>query len=197
MTAMAVESGREWAYLLDTWRGLDVPEGWRAEIEEGQIVLVPPPGKGHNLIAGQVHGALVRCLPAEVGVYQTLGTEIARLEKVYVPDLVVVDTALLEDTDSPDASPVDASDLLLAVEITSSGNARHDPTKKLWAYAHAPVPLYLLIDRFDEHGPTVTLFSEPVNGAYQKSSRTPFGKPVELPAPFEVELRTEGFPAPR
>lgn len=84
----------------------------------------------------------------------------------------------------------------MAVEITSSGNARHDRTKKLWAYAHAPVPLYLLIDRFDEHGPTVTLFSEPVNGAYQVSVRTSFGKRVTLPEPFDVELATEGFPTP-
>ncbi|WP_371503376.1 Uma2 family endonuclease [Kitasatospora sp. NBC_00374] len=194
---MAVESERNWTYLLDTWRGLEVPEGWRAEIEEGQIVLVPPPGKGHNLIAGEVHDALVRCLPPEIGAYQTLGVEIVQSERVYVPDLVVVDKALLRQSDRTDADPVDAAEILLAVEITSSGNARHDRTRKLWAYAHAPVPHHLLIDRFDEHGPTVTLFSEPVNGAYRQSLRTPFGKPVALPEPFGVELATEGFPGPR
>ncbi|MFF8713866.1 hypothetical protein ACF07T_20880 [Streptomyces sp. NPDC015184] len=26
-----------WGYLLQTWRELDVPEGWRAEIDEGRI----------------------------------------------------------------------------------------------------------------------------------------------------------------
>ncbi|MFJ1703558.1 Uma2 family endonuclease [Kitasatospora sp. NPDC088346] len=194
---MAVESEREWTYLLDTWRELDVPEGWRAEIEEGQIVLVPPPGKGHNLIAGEVHDALVRCLPPEIGAYQTLGVEIVQSERIYVPDLVVVDKELLKQPDRGDADPVDASEILLAVEITSAGNARHDRTRKLWAYAHAPVPHYLLIDRFDEHGPTVTLFSEPVNGAYRRSLRTPFGKPVSLPEPFGAELVTDGFPGPR
>ncbi|WP_354645014.1 Uma2 family endonuclease [Kitasatospora camelliae] len=196
MTAMTVESGRQWSYLLATWRELDVPEGWRAEIEGGQIVLVPPPGKGHNLIAGEVHDALLRCLPREIGVYQSLGTETARLEKVYVPDLVVLDKDALEAPRSEDALPIDAADILLAVEITSAGDARHDRTKKLWSYAHAPVPLYLLIDRFDEHGPTVTLFSEPVNGAYQQAVRRPFGKPVALPEPFDTVLLTDGFPGP-
>lgn len=40
MTAALVESdqaseGRAWDCLLQTWRELDVPEGWRAEIGEG------------------------------------------------------------------------------------------------------------------------------------------------------------------
>ncbi|MFJ8045066.1 Uma2 family endonuclease [Kitasatospora sp. NPDC096147] len=196
MTATVVEHGTQWEYLLRTWRELDVPEGWRAEVEGGRILLAPPPGKGHNYIAGEVHTALLRCLSADVGVYQTLGTQIARLQKVCVPDLVVVEKSALTGSPDPDADPVDAADVLMAVEITSSGNARHDRTKKLWAYAHAPVPLYLLIDRFDEHEPTVTLFSKPLNGAYQVSVRTPFGKPVALPGPFDVELATEGFPLP-
>jgi Uma2 family endonuclease len=83
----------------------------------------------------------------------------------------------------------------MAVEITSRSTARQGRTKKLWGYAHAPVPLYLLIDRFDQPGPTVTHFSEPVDGAYGQSVRTPFGKPVELPEPFGISLGTEGFPA--
>ncbi|MGE7433622.1 MULTISPECIES: hypothetical protein [Kitasatospora] len=76
MTAMAVEPGLHWNYLLNTWRELDVPEGWRAEIDEGKIHLVPPPGVDHNMIAEEVHRALIECLPPGVGVYQSLGTEI-------------------------------------------------------------------------------------------------------------------------
>ncbi|MDH6141336.1 Uma2 family endonuclease [Kitasatospora sp. GP30] len=191
MTAMAVEPGLQWSYLLDTWRELDVPEGWRAEIDEGKIALVPPPGVGHNMIAEEVHWALKRCLPRSVGVYQTLGTEIVPLEKLYMPDLVVVDKALLD----PEDSSVDAGAVMMAVEITSKDNARQDRTKKLWAYAHAPVSLYLLIDRFDPAGPTVTLFEEPENGAYRRTVRASFGEPVKLPDPFGVELVTKDFPA--
>jgi Uma2 family endonuclease len=190
VTAMAVEPGLDWEYLLDTWRELDVPEGWRAEIDEGKITLVPPPGVGHNMIAEEVHRALVACLPRSVGIYQTLGSKVVPLEKLYVPDMVVVDKSLLD----PEGTEVDAGVTLMAVEITSQDNARQDRTKKLWAYAHAPVPIYLLIDRFDEAGPTVTLFEEPENGAYRRAVRVPFGEPVKLPDPFGVELDTQDFP---
>ncbi|MGW4804056.1 hypothetical protein [Kitasatospora sp. NPDC004272] len=65
---------------------------------------------------------------------------------------------------------------------------------------------HLLVDRFDRPGPTVTLYSEPSDGAYGQSVRVPFGKPVELPEPFgkPVELpepfgfvlATADFPLP-
>ncbi|MEV7213821.1 Uma2 family endonuclease [Kitasatospora cineracea] len=188
---MAVESDQQWSYLLDTWRELDAPEGWRTEIEGGRIQLVPPPNMDYNVIAVLISRALTRHLPDDLGVFQTAGVQIARLEKLYIPDLLVASMV-----DLPKEEPLDAAEALLAVEITSRSTARQDRTKKLWGYAHAPVPLYLLVDRFDQPGPTVTLYSEPSDGAYGQSVRVPFGKPVELPEPFGITLDTTGFPLP-
>lgn len=166
MTAAMAENDRmphrrPWDDLLRAWRELDVPEGWRAEIDGGQILVVPPPHAHHNGIAAKVQRSLYRTLPEELEIYQTLGIHIARLDKLYVPDLVVMPAALIAAADPDTSDPVDAAEALLVVEITSKSNAKDDRTKKLWAYAHAPVPAYLLIDRFDEHGPTTTLFSAP------------------------------------
>ncbi|WP_436969605.1 Uma2 family endonuclease [Kitasatospora cineracea] len=191
MAVMAVESDQQWSYLLDTWRELDAPEGWRTEIEGGRIQLVPPPNMDYNVIAVLISRALTRHLPDDLGVFQTAGVQIARLEKLYIPDLLVASMV-----DLPKEEPLDAAEALLAVEITSRSTARQDRTKKLWGYAHAPVPLYLLVDRFDQPGPTVTLYSEPSDGAYGQSVRVPFGKPVELPEPFGITLDTTGFPLP-
>lgn len=68
MTAAMVENdqtseGRPWDYLLRTWRELDVPEGWRAEIDAEQIVLVPPPHAHHNGIAAEVQRRLTEICP--------------------------------------------------------------------------------------------------------------------------------------
>ncbi|KPC79488.1 MULTISPECIES: Uma2 family endonuclease [Streptomyces] len=200
MTAAMVESdqgseGRPWDYLLRTWQELDVPEGWRAEIDEGQIVLVPPPHAHHNGIAEMVQRVLYRGLPDELGIYQTLGVHVAPLDKLYVPDLVVMPTELIAAADPEASDPMDASEALLIVEITSRGNAREDRTKKYRAYARAGVPMYLLIDRFDTRGAMSTLFTEPnEDGTYKHSDPVAFGKPLSLPGPFDVTLPTADFP---
>ncbi|MFJ6935271.1 Uma2 family endonuclease [Streptomyces sp. NPDC101132] len=199
MTAAMVDggqtgAGRWWDYLLQTWRELDVPDGWRAEIDEGQIRLVPPPHAHHNAIVAKIQRALYRVLPEEWEIYQTLGIQVVPLDKVYVPDLVVMPSALVDESDPAKTDPVDAAEALLVAEVTSKGNAQDDRTKKLWAYAHAPVPLYLLVDRFDEHGPTATLFAEPENGAYTHIERIAFGKPLVLPEPFGLSIDTAAFP---
>ncbi|MFJ7491095.1 Uma2 family endonuclease [Streptomyces sp. NPDC097727] len=200
MTAAMVENdqaseGRPWDYLLQTWRELDVPEGWRAEIDEGQIVLVPPPHAHHNSIAAKVQRRLYRDLPEELEIYQTLGVHVAPLDKLYVPDLVVMPSELIDAADSETNDPVDASEALLIVGITSKGNAGDDRTRKYRAYARAGVPMYLLIDRFDTRGAMATLFTEPnEDGTYKRSDPVPFGKPLTLPEPFGTTLLTDEFP---
>ncbi|TXS09578.1 MULTISPECIES: Uma2 family endonuclease [Streptomyces] len=200
MTAAMVESdqgseGRPWDYLLRTWQELDVPEGWRAEIDEGQIVLVPPPHAHHNGIAAKVQRRLYTNLPEELEIYQTLAVHAAHLGELYVPHLVVMPAELIEAADPETSAPMDASEALLIVEITSKGNAREDRTKKYRAYARAGVPMYLLLDRFDTRGAMATLFTEPnEDGTYKRSDPVPFGKPLQLPAPFDVTLPTDGFP---
>ncbi|MFE3940456.1 Uma2 family endonuclease [Streptomyces sp. NPDC059118] len=200
MTAAMVENdqtseGRPWDCLLRTWRELDMPEGWRAEIDDGQIVLVPPPHAHHNGIAAKAQRGLYGDLPEELEIYQTLGIHVAALDKLYVPDLVVMPSELIDAADPEINDPMDAAEALLVVEVTSKGNARDDRTKEYRAYARAGVPMYLLIDRFDTRGAMATLFTEPnEDGTYKRSDPVPFGKPLVLPEPFGTTLHTDEFP---
>ncbi|MCX4846273.1 Uma2 family endonuclease [Streptomyces sp. NBC_00893] len=200
MTAARVENGqasegRWWDYMLRIWRELDVPEGWRAEIDEWRMVLVPPPHAHHNGIAAKVQRRLYRNLPDDLEIYQTLGVHVAPLDRLYVPDLVVMPSELIDAADPEINDPMDAADALLIVEVTSKGNARDDRTKKYRAYARAGVPMYLLIDRFDTRGAMATLFTEPnEDGTYKHSDPVPFGKPLALPEPFGTTLLTDEFP---
>ncbi|MEV5941642.1 Uma2 family endonuclease [Streptomyces sp. NPDC051994] len=197
MTIEVMVGGSQWGRLLKAWQDMDVPDGWRAEIDEGRIIVVPPPSSGHNLIADLVSQRLYGCLPDGYGLYRTLGVHIVSLDKLFVPDLVVFGRAELAQRAADageDPLPVDGADTLLVVEIASKSNAKDDRTKKLWAYAHAPVPAYLLIDRFDSRGPTATLFTEPEGGAYKRGEPVPFGGIVTLPDPFYSEVDTDAFP---
>lgn len=169
-----VPNGEPWDYLLEAWRELDVPEGWRAEIDGGQIVLVPPPHAHHNGIAAAVQRALYRNLPEELEVYQTLGIHIATLDKLYVPDLVVMPKDRIAAVDPEKNDPVDAAEALLVVEITSrntgaaSGAVRRDA-------GHRRLP-----------GLSPRLARRP-------RARYGAGRPLGLRSPAAVSLRTSSL----
>ncbi|MBB4792414.1 Uma2 family endonuclease [Streptomyces nodosus] len=80
--------------------------------------------------------------------------------------------------------------ILLAVEITSHDRDtdQRDRVDKPVGYATADIPIYLLIDRDNQ---TVVVFSDPKGGSYQQSASSPWGSPVELPAPVSFTLNTE------
>ncbi|HJQ45485.1 MAG TPA: Uma2 family endonuclease [Amycolatopsis sp.] len=189
MSTAFAGSALNWNYLLDTWRELTVPEGWRPELTVEGIQMTPPPGGPHNLIADLVHRALVAVGPDGCGVFQTQGVGVKQIGGIYVPDFCVAPRSVIPHN----SDPVPAEHVLLAVEITSKSNAEHDRKKKRWAYAHGPIPLYLLIDQFDEDGPAATLFSEPIDGVYGKMVRVPFGHRLRIDQPFDLELDTSRF----
>lgn len=180
-----------WDTLLGAWQHLDVPDGWRAEVIREGILISPPMGNRDHLVASDVHRAFSRIVPDEWGLYRVLGVSIPLRGMLFVPDLVVAPRAELRV--GPDNEPLPAERALLVVEITSKGNAEDDRKTKRWGYAHAGVPLYLLIDRFEEDGPSVTLFADPVNGHYQHLTRIPFGEKITVPDPFAFDLDTSEF----
>ena len=195
MTETAPETGMSrWDYVLGTWKELNVPEGWRAEIiDDNGVVLVAPPSDPHNIIADRVNRALLRVIPDDWGVYQTLGIQLSKVERLYMPDLVVMPESIVLD---PSRTPCPADEAELVVEIVSKSSMDTDRKKKLWGYAHAPVPLYLLVDGWDEAGPSVTLHEQPGNGRYNKATTVDFGGKIRLPEPFGLEIDTSRFPGP-
>ncbi|WP_433409559.1 Uma2 family endonuclease [Saccharomonospora azurea] len=188
MSAAIVDTPLDWSDLARTWRELDVPEGWRPEVTIEGIRMSPPPGGQHNLIADQLHEALLR-RPEGTGVFQTLGVSVPVVGGIYVPDLCVVPRVRVPQG----AEPVPSEHVLLAVEITSAGSAKHDRSRKKWAYAHGGVGQYLLVDPHDPEGPAVTLFGAPGEGVYRRACRVPFGETIALASPFELELDTAEF----
>jgi Uma2 family endonuclease len=190
MIDLLADSGLTWADVLRTWNELTVPEGWRPEITPGGIVMTPPPSGAHNLIADNVHRAVVSVADEALAVFQTLGVAVPSIGGVFVPDLCVAVRAEVPF----DTEPVGSEHVVLAVEITSRSNARHDRKRKKWAYAHGGIAQYLLIDAYDEDGPALLLFSNPADGVYRNAVRTPFGQKITLDEPVPAVIDSGLFP---
>ncbi|MFI6287142.1 Uma2 family endonuclease [Streptomyces sp. NPDC051018] len=184
---------QEWDELVRIWQGTDAPGGCKVEIVEGTVTVSPPPLRAHHDIADTVQRRLYGVIPEDWGIYQTLGTAVPSRDGLYIPDLALVPKSVLR------AEPghfVSASAPELIVEITSKSTAGNDRIKKPAGYAHAGVPLYLLIDGWASGGPTATLYGEPENGVYRVLQAAKFGDPIRLPAPFGLDLDTSSFPTP-
>src|SRR5437764_4894980 len=107
MSVAPVLPASSWEQLVQTWRELDVPEGWRAEIIEEEIVMTPPPGHGHNLIADQVNRALVRGVPDHWAIFQTEGVSVPLRRNLFIPDFLVIPRDRVPMDEEPDPLPAE------------------------------------------------------------------------------------------
>ncbi|GAB3689132.1 Uma2 family endonuclease [Nocardiopsis oceani] len=186
-----------WEVVLRAWEELDLPEGWRAEIIEGAISIMTPPKDEHARIIALINKWIIKetlrdgSAVSEAEVHQNIDVRVPLRSSLYIPDLVVLPgSIMMRSSDHP------ADDALLLVEVTSKSTARNDRKPKLRGYAHAGVPLYLLVDRWDPDSDKgeVTLFSAPERGRYTRTHKVPFGDEVHLPEPFDLTLDTSEFP---
>ena len=194
MTAMAHEPmATDKETLLDFFLSLDTPEGIRAELVEGEIVVTPPTDGDHedylDLIDDQVRAQSATRMQFAGGKGLKLpGLESQPADHV-IPDATIAPREKRIFRGTPPWMPAEGVGIAMVVEVTSS-DPRKDRIAKRCGYARAGIPLYLLVDR---HKSTVTLFSDPKDGDYRGSHTTPFGKPLPLPAPFSFDLETTDF----
>jgi Uma2 family endonuclease len=176
--------------LLDLTRpihdGLDLPEVWKSEILDGQIVLSRRPDVLHADIASRLSAALRESLDERRwAVLFEVDVDHPAMNGVYSPDLLISPRPFPVRDTGPNVLRADA--LALAGEITSPSTADRDRTTKRDGLARAGVPLYLLIDR--ERGES-RLYAEPEDGRYAIDHGARFGRPIHLPEPFDVEIDT-------
>ncbi|MFF6870348.1 MULTISPECIES: Uma2 family endonuclease [unclassified Streptomyces] len=180
---------REGASVQETFELFSAlaPKGWRVELIEEEIHVVPPANGEHEEIVSEVNGQ-VRDHDKGVGRYTGIGLGLpgtADTARV-IPDLVIAPKGSFADQQewhAPD--PV-----LLVAEVTSSSTASRDRVQKIRAYARAGIPLYLLIDR--EAGEAVVC-SGPAGDDYDHKSVHKLGTPVPIPAPLGFTLDTAEF----
>ncbi|WP_200842321.1 Uma2 family endonuclease [Actinomadura sp. K4S16] len=179
--------------VLEGFLALDTPEGFRAELIDGEIVVTPPPLGDHEDWIAELSLQIVRDTPRRFHWAGQKGLVIPgddeHRENRVIPDMVIAPAELRLFRGAPEWMRVEPEGIAMVVEVTSS-RPENDREGKRYGYARAGIPLYLLIDR-DER--KVLLFSGPDGGDYAHIDQVQFGKPLPLPEPFDIDLDTSAF----
>lgn len=191
MSAMPHEPLSQADVLLEGFLALDTPEGFRAELIEGEIVVTPPPDGDHEDCISLILEQVIRHARTDMDFSGNKGLKLRGgggcPENHAIPDGTFAPTELRLYRGADPWMPCEG--VALVVEVTSSRPAA-DRTGKRHCYARGPVPLYLLVDREQS---SVTLFSDPQGDDYRQHCTVPFGKAIRLPEPFGLDLETETF----
>lgn len=172
--------------LAATADSFTVPQGYRVEIIEGNIIVSPARRGWEELNVNTLLRELRPALRGGLVDAEMVGLELPETRQRYVPDVVVVPHYLLDAGDRL----LPASSAVLVAEVTAPGRAEINRVRKLHGYLMAAVPNYLLIDRADN---TVSLFTDPDGTVYRRHLQVPFGEVIDLPAPFDGALDTGRF----
>ena len=197
----------------DLERYLGLPEGFRAEIIEGDIVVSPAPRFAHNWFATSIIAAMARAADADPTFrwVAIAGTGVGEPEaRGWIPDVAIMDRGRASEALAADEAVITPLDMAMAIEITSPSNADHDREPgpqhrrrngnrimtKWTDYASAGVEYYLLVDG-DPRVVRATLYCDPNpgTGRYESAAAWGFGQPIILPEPFGVTIDTTEWTA--
>jgi hypothetical protein len=167
--------------LWQVWKSMDLPDGLRAEIVEESIEVSPTGRRRHLVITSRLRRALDAHLQGS-GFATFQDGNVVHGRKVCIPDLFIGPEDP-EDIPDEEGLGVDATRVPLVVEVVSPGRDAHqrDHERKRRFYATAGVPIYVIIDDYDNEG-TVTVLTEPDpgKGIYAAVTHAPYGKRVVI-----------------
>lgn len=188
MTAVPHEPLTRDDVLLEGFLALDTPEGFRAELIEGEIVVTPPPDGDHEDYIDVIAHQVIRRSRTDMQFSGNKGLKLRSAPDCprnhVIPDGTFARRDLRLFRGAEPWMPSDG--VALVLEVTST-RPHADREAKRRCYARAEIPLYLLVDR---DASALTLFSDPENGDYRQLTTLPFGKPLTLPEPFGFDLET-------
>ncbi|MER5755026.1 Uma2 family endonuclease [Streptomyces sp. NPDC002088] len=191
MTAMAHEPLTQEEVLLDGFLALDTPEGFRAELVEGEIVVTPPPDGDHEDYIGLIVSQVIRRSRTEMQFSGNKGLKLGKAEACpkdhVIPDGTFAPKVLRLYRGADPWMPCQG--VAMVLEVTST-KPKADREVKRRCYARAGIPLYLLVDRDTSE---VTLLRDPRQDDYRQRCTLPFGKSLTLPEPFAFDLDTSDF----
>ncbi|WP_268219725.1 Uma2 family endonuclease [Streptomyces sp. EMB24] len=191
MTAEARDPLAHPDVMLEGFLALHPPEGFRAELIDGEIVLTPPPDGDHEDALARIVTQVIRRSRTDMDFSGNKGLKLkgggACPKNHVIPDGTFAPTELRLYRGADPWMPCDG--VAMVVEVTST-KPQADREAKRRCYALGGIPLYLLVDRETS---SITLFGDPEGDEYRERRTRPLGKPLTLPGPFASDLDTADF----
>ncbi|MEI5524390.1 Uma2 family endonuclease [Streptomyces brasiliscabiei] len=177
--------------LLEGFFALRTPEGLRAELIEGEIVVTAPSDGDHEDCIGLIVSQVIKRSRTNMQFSANKGLRLGKAEGCpqdhVIPDGTFAAQSLRLYRGAAPWMPCQGVSMVLEVTPARPGT---DRDAKRRCYARSGTPLYLLVDREDS---SVTLLSDPRDDDYRQRRTVPFGKPLPLPDPFAFDLETSDF----
>ncbi|MEU7552339.1 Uma2 family endonuclease [Streptomyces sp. NPDC044571] len=172
--------------LLRTVEEMDTPDGFKAELIRGKIIVSPWSKLRYSRPMRKLREQLRASAPA--GHFADTSPFLFRFsaaERGYGPDLYVADESAFDE----EGRHADGAALSLVGEFTSLSTQDADWNEKLDVYGRL-VPVYLVIDMSASE---ITCFWDPSPHGYRSRTTVSFGEDLHLPKPFDCVLDTTGF----
>jgi Uma2 family endonuclease len=154
---------------------LGLPDGYRAEIIGGNIVVAATPFRKHAYIVKRISRTVDATLLPEYEVFENITLEEPEIDR-YIPDVAALPVAMMRDDAADTEWVIEASHCAFAAEVTSPGQEARDYAKAN-GYARGGVPVYLLVDRKARR---CVIYTDPGPDGYGTELPVPFGNPVTL-----------------
>ncbi|WP_405019297.1 Uma2 family endonuclease [Kitasatospora sp. NBC_00070] len=184
MSAATHDFAETWHYsgddLLEAFLALETPEGFKAELIDGEIIVTPPPDTNHEIAIGRFVRQVFRNCAADLDFAPGIGLVVPGGR--FIPDGTFIERGAMADRESW-SEPMG---VLMVLEVTSS-RPEKDREAKRKGYAAARIPLYLLVDRQRNE---LVLYGDPGAGDYASALRVVLGAVLPLPEPFGFALDT-------
>ncbi len=166
-----------------------VPDGFTAEIDDGQIVLTLR-REEHNRISRVIVWAITDVCGRHRPVLEDVRVNFPGKDVAFAPDVALPRSG----APRADNDKFDASDLDFVAEVVSRESRKSDYGRKSDAYAAEGIPAYLIVD--DATG-WCELRRKPREGQYTQVHRFRFGDTIDVEAggsSFVVDTATFALP---
>lgn len=168
---MARAVNQEKVYTIDDIYAL--PDGERAELIDGQIYYMAPPGRTHQKISWKLHQAIGNYIDRKNGECEVYAAPFAVFLNQDDINYIEPDISVICDTSKLDEKGCHGAPDWI-IEVVSPGSKRMDYYIKLFQYRTAGVKEYWIAD-YEKNAITVYDFQHETGNDYTFSDKIPVG----------------------